>query len=158
MAIQEDPTRGSEPAGGAARLFAALLVNDSFCWTRITHKLRHREEKKAVKCHQNRRSYQHHPSAACDKARAPSASRSLSCLSAMHILFYKPLLKKATYFATLHSQWQLHSLISDFAQISRKFQISNFCRSGHADCEGSSYTGCKQVIFFPQSYIMIDDR
>ena len=41
MAIEEDPTRGSEPA---ARLFAALLVNDPFCWTRITHKLRHREE------------------------------------------------------------------------------------------------------------------
>ena len=71
MAIEEDPTRGSEPAGGAARLFAALLVNDSFCWTRITHKLRHREEKKAAKCHQNRRSYQHHPSAARGKARPP---------------------------------------------------------------------------------------
>ena len=71
MAIEEDPTRGSEPARGAARIFAALLVNDSFCWTRITHKLRHREEKKAVKCHQNRRSYQHHPSAARGKARPP---------------------------------------------------------------------------------------
>ena len=88
MAIEEDPTRGSEPARGAARLFAALLVNDSFCWTRITHKLRHREEKKAVKCHQNRRSYQHHPSAARGKARPPQqAAISFLPLSLPYIFY-----------------------------------------------------------------------
>ena len=100
MAIEEDPTRGSEPAGGAARIFAALLVNDSFCWTRITHKLRHREEKKAAKCHQNRRSYQHHPSAARGKAPPPQQEAAISflplSLSAIHILFYTPLFKKET--------------------------------------------------------------
>ena len=97
MAIEEDPTRGSEPARGAARLFAALLVNDSFCWTRITHKLRHREEKKAVKCHAKSPVIPASSLSSTRQSTASSASRDCS-LSAIHILFYTPLFKRATCF------------------------------------------------------------
>ena len=92
MAIEEDPTRGSEPAGGAADFLLLCLSMIHFAGLEsltscVTEKKRKQSNAIKIAGHTSIIPQQH-----AAKHGLLSKPRSLSCLSlsAMHILFYTP--------------------------------------------------------------------
>ena len=103
MAIEEDPTRGSEPAGGAADFLLLCLSMIHFAGLElltscVTEKKRKQSNAIKIAGHTSIIPQQH-----AAKHGLLSKPRSLSLpLSAIHILFYTPLFKKATCFLDLY--------------------------------------------------------